>query len=89
MKDQSLTRVVDRLRSGDHQALPDLLDALEREGDPRFAVLGERMQETMLAIRCYNEPADCVARWRALFLFAVRLMSPASDKISYRLKKGI
>lgn len=68
-----------RLRGGDPTALVPLLEALEREKDPRADILARRLEDAMEAAFSPAPGADsattAVTSFQLLCLFALRLMS--------------
>lgn len=83
---QATDRLVARIIQGDQPALPDLIDQLERENDPRFSIIALRTHNTMVAIQQHKgDFAFTVAAWSQLTRFALHVMSPAYAEV---LKKS-
>lgn len=77
---------VKRLRGGDPTALVLLLEALEREKDPRAYPLARRLEEAME--ESFSPPpggdlsTNVVSNFQLLCVFALRLMQPKAGAIA-------
>ena len=80
-----------RLRDNDPEALVPLVEALEREQDPRAYALQRRIEDAMEAVS--NPPlgadfsANAVFQYQLACLFAVRLMTPDAARVAGRMSK--
>lgn len=82
---------VERLQRGDPTALVPLIEALEREQDPRAQILERRLEEAMEASLSPPPGADAstnaVSCFQMTCVFALRLMQPQAGKIARAIDK--
>ena len=72
-------RCVERILAGSNHAVVDLIDALRREGDPRFLVMDRILNDAMDRIKNYRGPVDTTAtfvvtEWHRMAVACVRIM---------------
>ena len=87
----SSSECVERLKQGDPTALVPLIEALERENDPRSQILERRLEEAMEATLSpppgVDASTNAVSCYQMACLFAVRLMQPQAGKIAQAVNK--
>lgn len=87
----SSNECVERLKGGDPTALVPLIEALEREQDPRAQILERRLEDAMEASLSPPPGADfstnTVSCYQMVCLFAVRLMQPQAGKVARAVDK--
>lgn len=82
---------VERIRKGDPTALVPLIEALEREQDPRAQILERRLEAAMEAAA--NPPpgvdvsTNVVSCYQMACVFAIRLMQPQAGRIAQAVNK--
>lgn len=87
--DPDISKLLIRLKTGDHPALLDLIQALKDRKDGRGDIIEDRMEAVLTAIvnRREEKPDDhrfLVTAWQHLNLFAINLFTPTSQLILER-----